>query len=87
MCMQLYFAIPGIELKCVQYRITHILGSLAGEFELSRLIVSHNNGLQLCIQSLLQEKVAVEEYIVSIEDLDTELLVESIVGALGLLNK
>ncbi len=80
-----------IELTYVQNGILYILWSIAETFELRRLIVSHN-GLQLCIQSLLVEKVVVGECIVdktSIEDEDSHsgVLVESIEGALGLLSK
>ena len=73
------------DLKYMQYGALHILLNLSMKFEICRLIVSHNNVLQLCIQSLLQEKVPAGKY--SMEDWETVMLMGSIVRALGLLNK
>ena len=76
-----------IVLKYVQSRILYILWnfSWAETFELRRLIVSHN-GLELCIQSLLREKVVAGEYIMD-KNGHNWSLVASIESALGLLCK
>ncbi len=73
------------KLKYVQFEVLNILWNLAETFELRRLIVSHN-GLQLCIQSLLQEKV-VAGVLIEAEDTTENLLVEMLQGALGVLCK
>ncbi len=63
----------------MQYGVLHILLNLSMKFEICRLIVSHNNVLQLCIQSLLLQPESTVWKI--------GMLMGSIVGALGLLNK
>ncbi len=83
-------------LKYVQCRILDILWSFswAETFELCRRIVSHN-GLELCIQSLLREKVIAGEYIADKNNSENQrnrhtssrMLVENIEGALRLLSK
>ncbi len=73
------------KLKYMEYRILSILWNLAETFELRRLIVSHN-GLELCIQSLLREKVVAGEYIMD-KNGHNWSLVASIESALGLLCK
>ena len=81
-----------LKLKYVEYGILRILWNLSETFELRRLIISHNNGLKLCIQSLLRQTLVEGEIIQDHTDMQTHrnnswVLVENICAALGLLCK
>lgn len=80
-----------LKLKYVEYGILRILWNLSETMELRRLILRHNNnGLSLCIKSLLRQKLQEGE---TIEDNTgghqaySWVLVENIGAALGLLCK
>lgn len=81
-----------LKLKYVEYGILRILWNLSETFELRRLIMCHNNGLHLCIKSLLRQKLEEGKEIIDSTDLESHraqswVLVENIGAALGLLCK
>ena len=82
----------ALKLKYVEYGILRILWNLSETFALRRQIIACNNGLQLCIKSLLREKVTegkkIEDYTECQNHRDNSwVLVENIGAALGLLCK
>lgn len=81
-----------LKLKYLEYGILRILWNLSETFELRRLILQHNNGLSLCIKSLLRQKVeegkAIEDTtMMESHQTNSWVLVENIGAALGLLCK
>lgn len=81
-----------LKIQCLEYGILRVLWNLSETLELRRLILSHNDCLQLCIRSLLREKMVEGEDVKDASDSlsDTEsgfVLVETIGAALGLLCK
>lgn len=81
-----------LKLKYVEYGILRILWNLSETFELRRLIIRHNDGLSLCIKSLLRQKLEEGERIEDRTEVATHranswVLVENIGAALGLLCK
>lgn len=80
-----------LHLKYVEYGILRVLWNLSETFQLRRLIMRHN-GLQLCIKSLLRQKLEERESIqdktnVASHRTNSWVLVETIGAALGLLCK
>lgn len=73
----------AFELKCLEESILRVLWNLCETFDLRRLIISHNNGLDLCIKSLLRQKVEEGKAI----ETDSWVLAENFRGALGFLCK
>ena len=68
----------GLKLKIMECEILRVLWNLCETFDLRRLIISHNNGLDLCIKSLLRQEGKHSE---------SWVLQENIRGALGFLCK
>lgn len=81
-----------LKLKYVEYGILRVLWNLSETFELRRLIMWHNDGLVLCIKSLLRQKLEEGKAIEDETDAESHraiswVLVENIGAALGLLCK
>ena len=68
--------------------ILTILWNVAETFELRRLIISHNNGLDMCIKSLMRQTLEEGKPITDQADPDVSaVLISTIRNALGLLSK
>lgn len=80
-----------LHLKYVEYGLLRVLWNLSETFQLRRLIMKHG-GLQLCMKSLLRQKLEKRESIqdntaVDFHQENSWILVETIGAALGLLCK
>ena len=80
-----------LHLKYVEYGLLRVLWNLSETFQLRRLIMKHG-GLQLCMKSLLRQKLQERESIqdktaVDFHQENSWILVETIGAALGLLCK
>ena len=71
----------AFKLQLMEREILRVLWNFCETFDLRRLIISHNNGLDLCIKSLLRQKVEEGKAI------GDDILVDNITSALGLLWK
>lgn len=81
-----------LKLKYIEQGILRILWNLSETFDLRRQIIARNNGLDLCMRSLMREKVVEGEEIRERTEAVTHrnnqwVLVENIGAALGLLCK
>ncbi len=76
-------------LKYLENGIIRVLWNLSETFQLRRLIMSHNNGLGMCMRSLLRQTLEERKAIEDESDLvhGSGILMDTIEGALGLLCK
>ena len=77
-----------IKVQCLEYSILRVLWNLSETFDLRRQMLSHNC-LELCMQSLLREKMSLKADMLAnnSNDFSQTVLIENIGAALGFLCK
>ena len=74
--------------QCLEYSILRVLWNLSETFELRRQMLAHNHCLELCMQSLLREKMPLTNGMkMTVGNFSWTILVETIGAALGFLCK
>jgi len=74
--------------QCLEYSVLRVLWNLSETFALRRQMLAHNNCLELCMQSLLRERMPLTEGMkVSTSNFSWTILIETIGAALGFLCK